>query len=136
MQSSDQIHLSKPASRRNAGVTLLVMTVSVILLSISLSVVLPRIEVQVRRQKEDELRFILKEFRQACERFSRVNERQPQDINELIVDSHGQRFLRRPYADPITGKFDWVGKNQGDKFIVHSASREPSLKGAPYSDFR
>lgn len=136
MQNSDQLRILTSLPLRRAGVTLLVMTLSVILLSISLSVALPRVEVQVRRQKEDELRFILKEFRQACERFSRVHERQPEEINELVADSHGRRFLRRPYPDPITGKFDWVGINENDKFVVRSASNEPSLKGAPYSDFR
>lgn len=121
---------------RRAGVVLLAVTISVILMAITIAVALPVASKEVQREKEDSLRFILKEFRQAVENFERFNQRAPENIEELIVDQQGRRFLRKRYPDPFTGKFDWRYEKASATLIIFSASGELSLAGAPYSDFR
>ncbi len=119
------------------GVSLLVLTVAIVLLATGLSVVIPRADLEVKRSREDELRFRLGEFRRAVGKFMRCHERQPSSLDELLRDSSGNRFLRRPYADPMTGRFDWVyGKDEKGGFFVRSASEDLSISKAPYSTFR
>lgn len=123
--------------REKAGVSLLILTVSVILLAISLSVAIPRADLEVRRGKEDQLRFVLGEFRRAIDKFERCHNRLPSGPEELLRDSLGNRFLRRAYTDPFTGRFDWVfARDDQNRLLVHSASEELSISGARYSDFR
>lgn len=120
-----------------AGVSLLMLTVALLLLSIGLSVVIPRADLAVRRGKEDQLRFILGEFRRAVAKFERCHQRQPQSLAELLRDSSGNRFLRQSYPDPFTGQTDWVfASDEQGRVVVHSASEELSISGAHYRDFR
>ncbi|PKL47652.1 MAG: hypothetical protein CVV42_12205 [Candidatus Riflebacteria bacterium HGW-Riflebacteria-2] len=124
-------------SRATAGVSLLILTVSVLLLAISLSVAIPRADLAVRRGKEDQLRFVLGEFKRAVSKFERCHQRPPSGPEELLRDSLGNRFLRQPYPDPFTGSFDWVfALDDQGRLLVHSASQELSISGARYSDFR
>ncbi|HNX75428.1 MAG TPA: hypothetical protein PLM07_10925 [Candidatus Rifleibacterium sp.] len=125
-----------PISER-AGVSLLVLTVSIVLLAIGLSVVMPRADLEVRRSREDDLRFKLGEFRRAVNKFERCHNRPPVDLQELLSDAEGRRFLRRPYSDPMTGTFDWQCSIASDgALVVHSASDQPGINGVPYRDFR
>lgn len=124
-----------PISDRR-GVSLLVMSVAVIVLAISLTIVIPRADLEVRRGHEDDLRFKLGEFKRAVSKFARCNGRQPASIEELLQDSQGNRFLRRAYIDPMTGAFDWKsGLGADGVFYVRSASEKLSISGARYSDF-
>ncbi|GAB4276518.1 MAG: hypothetical protein Kow0029_18560 [Candidatus Rifleibacteriota bacterium] len=118
------------------GVALLAVTISVILLAISLSVALPRVDHELRREKEIQLRFILGEFRRAIQKYQNHNNTLPTNIDELICDKAGNRFLRRIYDDPITGKTDWACETASGSFVIHSSSEEISLSGVPYSQFR
>lgn len=125
-----------PISDRR-GVSLLILTVSMILLAISLSVVIPRADIEVRRKKEDRLRFALAEFRRANEKFVRCHGRQPLNMDELLRDKDGNRFLRQPYADPMTDKFDWHGfTDENGVFTVRSSSDDASIGGIKYSQFK
>ena len=125
-----------PISDRR-GISLLVVTVAVILLAVGLSVVIPRADLEVRRRHEDDLRFMLGEFRREVVRFERCHNRQPQGLDELLRDAEGRRFLRRAYIDPMTGSFDWqTGIDASGTFTVKSASTQPGINGVPYSSFR
>ncbi len=130
--------ISEPRLLRDrAGVSLLVLTVSVLLLAVSLTVAIPRADLEVRRGKEDQLRFVLGEFNRAISKFERCHNRLPAGPEELLRDSSGNRFLRRPYNDPFTGRFDWVFvRDDQGRLLVHSASEELSISGARYRDFR
>lgn len=119
------------------GVSLLILTVTVLLVAFSLSVVIPRADLEVRRGKEDQLRFVLGEFKRAVQKFERCHNRLPAGPEELLRDSFGNRFLRQPYSDPFTGRFDWVfAKDEKGQLLIHSASDELSISGAKYADFR
>ncbi|EKD83752.1 MAG: hypothetical protein ACD_39C00471G0002 [uncultured bacterium] len=108
-----------------------------VLLAISLAVAIPRVDLEVRRGKEDHLRFILGEFKRAVNKFERCHSRMPAGPEELLRDNLGNRFLRQSYPDPFTGRFDWVfAKDDQGRVLIHSASEELSISGARYSDFR
>ena len=128
--------LTAPAAARR-GVSLLIVSVSVVLLAIGLSVVIPRVDLEVRRGKEDQLRFVLGEFKRAIDKFERCHNRPPTGSEELLRDSLGNRFLRQAYPDPFTGKFDWVfARDDQGRLLVHSASEELSISGVKYASFR
>ena len=127
----------EPLTAARRGVSLLIVSVSVVLLAIGLSVVIPRVDLEVRRGKEDQLRFILGEFKRAIDKFERCHNRPPTGSEELLRDSLGNRFLRQAYPDPFTGKFDWVfARDDQGRLLVHSASEELSISGVKYASFR
>ncbi|MBU1107388.1 MAG: hypothetical protein KKB51_12015 [Candidatus Riflebacteria bacterium] len=128
--------ITAPANARR-GVSLLIISISVVLLAISLAVVIPRVDLEVRRGKEDQLRFILGEFKRAVNKFERCHDRPPTGTEELLRDSVGNRFLRQAYSDPFTGQFDWVlAQDAQGRPLFHSASEELSISGVKYADFR
>jgi type II secretory pathway pseudopilin PulG len=66
------------------------------------------------REKEAELRWVGNQFRQAIglyyERSPGSVKRFPDKLEDLLEDRRfltTQRYLRRVYADPVTGKADW-----------------------------
>lgn len=119
------------------GVSLLMVTVAIILMAVGLTVVVPRADLEVKRGREEDLRFKLGEFRRAVNKFVRCHNRQPASLDELVRDSNGNRFLRRPYLDPMTGAFDWQsGMDTDGRFFVRSSSEQASIGGVPFSSFR
>ena len=68
-----------------------------------------------QRAKEAELLWIGHQFRQAIalyyQRTPGALKRYPETLEDLVLDPRHpgiQRYLRRVYADPITGKADWA----------------------------
>ena len=103
---------------------------------------------QVRREKERELLFVGDQFRRAIgqyyERSPGGDRHFPQSLDDLLLDKRypaTQRYLRRVYPDPITGKAAWgFVKGPEDRIVgVYSLSEEAPLKraGFPanYEDF-
>ncbi|PKL42128.1 MAG: hypothetical protein CVV41_15230 [Candidatus Riflebacteria bacterium HGW-Riflebacteria-1] len=127
----------QPVAAARRGVSLLIISVSVVLLAISLAVAVPRVDLEVRRGKEDQLRFVLGEFKRAVNKFERCHNRMPAALEELLRDNLGNSFLRQRYPDPFTGRFDWVfARDEQGRVVIHSASEELSISGAKYNDFR
>jgi type II secretory pathway pseudopilin PulG len=67
-----------------------------------------------QREKEAELRWIGEQFRQAIglyyQRSPGTVKRYPERLEDLLEDRRflsQQRYLRRIYSDPLTGKPDW-----------------------------
>lgn len=118
------------------GVALLSLTVILLIMGLSLSLVLPRAKNDVKRAKEDELRFVQGEFRRASEKFRARNGRKPVSLEELCCDEKGRRFLRKIYRDPMTGKAEWSVLNREGEFEVRSTSGEMSMGGVPYEQFQ
>ena len=103
---------------------------------------------EMRREKERELLFVGEQFRRAIglyyERTPGGAKQFPKSIEDLILDRRypsAQRYLRRLYADPITGKAQWglVTGPEGRIVGVYSLSEEQTLKRAnflrAYQDF-
>ncbi|UXY15212.1 hypothetical protein N8I74_18165 [Chitiniphilus purpureus] len=92
---------------------------------------------QVRREREEELRFIGGQFRAALRSYHRgavVGGRgeYPGELADLLADPRSQvvrRHLRALYRDPITGKAEWgVRREQGRIVCVHSLSEAAPVK--------
>jgi type II secretory pathway pseudopilin PulG len=96
---------------------------------------------QVRRDKERELLFVGDQFRRAIsqyyERSPGGDKRFPQSLDDLLLDKRypaTQRYLRRVYPDPITGKAVWgfVKGPEGRIVGVYSLSEDAPFKRASF----
>jgi type II secretory pathway pseudopilin PulG len=89
--------------------------IAVVILGVALSAVGTVWRAQVQREREQELLYIGRDFRAAIAAYSSANSgagRQfPQDVNDLLEDKRWpepRHYLRRLYADPMTGAQDWT----------------------------
>lgn len=146
------------------GMTLLELILACSILMILASAALPVARYSVRRQKETELRRVLREMRDAVDRYKDVADRNliqvelgtegfPPDLQTLVdgVDLAGApgrriRFLRKIPVDPMTGTAEWgLRCVQDDKdarswcgsniFDVYSRSQGTALDGTRYGDW-
>jgi type II secretory pathway pseudopilin PulG len=103
-------------SNRSAesGYMLLALMLAVTLLLIAMSIEVPRIAQQIKRQKEEELVHRGKDYATAVKRFVHKNGgRYPLSVEQL-EDTNHIRFLRKKYKDPITGESDWKMVHVGE----------------------
>jgi len=91
-------------------------------------------QTEAKREKERELLFVGNQYRRAIQRYYLTGpQRQyPRSLEDLLKDPRQPatvRYLRKLYADPITGN-DWVLVKAPDGGIlgVHSASEEKPFK--------
>lgn len=102
-----------------------------------------------QREKEAELIWIGEQFRQAIglyyHRSPGTLKRYPKRLEDLIEDRRYltlQRYLRKIYADPITGRAEWgtIGASDGGIMGVHSISEQTPVRrignAARYADWR
>ena len=143
------------------GVTLIELIVAITILMILTGAAVPIVRVQIKREKERELRRHLWEMRDAIDRYKDLADRNafqvkvgtegyPPDLETLVkgVDSQGKkiRFLRRVPVDPMTGKDEWGLRSMQDDpqstssggqnvFDVYTKSTGTALDGTKYSDW-
>src|ERR1700746_3694130 len=98
--------IQAPKSRREGGYILLSVMLLVTLMMLVLTIELPRIAQQIKREKEEELIHRGNEYRSAIRKFFRKFGRYPLSIDQL-ENTNNIRFLRKRYKDPFTGKDDW-----------------------------
>ena len=88
------------------------------------------------REREAELLHVGNEYRKAIERYYLTGpQRQyPKSLADLLKDT-SQRYLRKLYPDPITGKEEWglVKSADGGFAGVHSLSEAAPLKSAGFA---
>ena len=96
-----------------------------------------------QREKETELLFVGNQFRQAIALYERrtpgAARRFPEKLQDLLLDKrypNVQRYLRKIYADPMTGKPEWglVTAPDGGIMGVYSLSEDAPLKTANFSN--
>lgn len=96
-----------------------------------------------QREKERELLYIGKQFRQAIASYYEsspgASGKYPPSLDELLKDSRfpdTRRHLRRIYRDPLTGSTEWgvVKAPEGGIMGVHSLSPEQPLKSANFRE--
>ena len=130
---------ARPA-RRSAGFTYLTVMFVIAILLGGLSIVGEVWETSARREKETELLFIGNQYRRAIGLFYEATpgqpKRYPRSLDELVKDPRQpttQRYLRKLYPDPVTGK-EWVAIKGGDGGVqgVHSVSEDAPLKIAGF----
>jgi general secretion pathway protein G len=149
------------AHRREAGLTLVELIVTVAILGILASAAVPIARFKVQRDKERELRRDLWEMRDAIDHYKDAADKgafqikldsqgYPPDLDELVkgVDVQGKkvRFLRKIPTDPMTGKTEWGMRSMQDDptsdsyggqsvFDVYSKSMGTALDGTKYSEW-
>lgn len=151
--------------RRNGegerGLTLVELIVTAAILSILASAAIPIARFQVKRQKEEILRYDLWQMRKAIDAYKDAADRgafqtkvdsynYPPDLQTLVdgVDVKGKKvkFLRRIPVDPMTGQANWGMRSMQDDpdsdswggqnvFDVYSTSDGTALDGTKYSDW-
>jgi general secretion pathway protein G len=151
--------------RRNAGLTLIELIVAFTILSLLTAMAVPLAKHKVRREKERELRWALREIRTAIDKYKDAkdaNKLGPVELGtdgwpktlEVLVEGEkasGQiegkvRFLRRIPKDPFTNSTDWGKRSSFDDpksttwggqnvFDVYTKTTEKAADGTPYSEW-
>jgi type II secretory pathway pseudopilin PulG len=96
---------------RESGFTYIGLLIAVVLMGLALSAVGTVWRTSAQRERERELLYIGHEFRAAIAAYYAAGGRQyPQQVSDLLEDKRGPKpnhYLRRLYADPMTGQAEW-----------------------------
>jgi general secretion pathway protein G len=150
--------------RDSRGVTLIELVVTMVIMSILATAVLPLSRITYKRSKEMELRQDLRVIRDAIDEYKRlVDEKKipkqalssgyPESLEVLVkgVELQGQvpvkqKFLRRIPKDPMTEDGEWGLRSYSDEpdsdiwggqdvYDVYSKSDDTALDGSLYRDW-
>ena len=154
------------ARRNQRGMTLIELIVAVAILGLLSTLAVPLAAYKVKRDKERDLRYALREIRNAIDRYKDASDQQkiqvkvgtdgyPEDLDvlvkgvKLVGNATGAniKFLRRIPIDPMTGTADWGKRSSQDDptsnswggqnvFDVYSKSMERARDGTPYSEWQ
>ncbi|MEA3142050.1 MAG: hypothetical protein QOK23_4219 [Gammaproteobacteria bacterium] len=125
-------HLTKP--RASAGFTYIGLLLAVVLLGLALSAVGTVWHTMAQREREKELLFIGHEIQAAIAAYYQAGRQFPQELSDLVEDKRWpepRHFLRRLYADPMTGQADWTEirtDSVGITGVASSSSAAPIKK--------
>jgi len=145
--------------RNERGLTLVELIVTTFILSILATAAIPIARFQVKRQKEEMLRYDLWDMRAAIDAYHQAamkgafqtkidSYNYPPDLDTLVngvdVQGHKVKFLRRIPVDPMTGDTDWGLRSMQDDptsdswggqnvFDVYSKSQGTALDGTKYN---
>jgi type II secretory pathway pseudopilin PulG len=133
----------KSAARRAraSGFTYAGILIAVALVGVSLAVTGEVWQTTVQRERERELLFVGDEFRRAITQYYEstpgTGKQFPKSLDDLVRDNRyptTRRYLRKVYADPMTGQREWgLVKGPGDGIMgVHSLSKKMPLKRANF----
>ena len=151
--------------RNQRGLTLVELIVAFTIMSLLSAMAVPLARYKVRRERERELRYALREIRTAIDKYKDMADAQkfgpikmgtegyPEDLNILAegVKLTGTvdkkiRLLRRMPRDPMTGSTEWGKRALQDDpkstawggqnvFDVYTKSFEKAPDGTPYSEW-
>ncbi|HVP00005.1 MAG TPA: type II secretion system protein [Bryobacteraceae bacterium] len=151
--------------KRQRGFTMVELIVSFTIMALLTTMALPLASYKVKRDKERELRYALREIRKAIDDYKDAStlgkievklgtEGYPESLEILVEgvklaqspDGKKIKFLRRIPKDPMTGHTDWGKRSMQDDptsqswggqnvFDVYSKSTERARDGTPYADW-
>ncbi len=107
---------ARAGSGQEEGFLLLGVLFMILLLMIALAVAAPKIADSIRRDKEEETIHRGKQYARAVQMYYNKFGRYPNTIDQL-VKTNDQRFLRKRYLDPMTGKDDWRIIHNGEQKV-------------------
>ena len=131
-------------TRRARGFTYLTVLFVVAILMAGLALVGEMWESAAKREKEAELLFVGNQYRKAIERYVISGKAQyPRTLEDMLQDPRQpsvQRYLRKLYPDPITGKSEWgfvkgPDGGIGGVYDVKSGAPGKSKDGAEFSQW-
>ncbi len=155
---------NRQSHRRTRGFTLLELFTTATVLLILAGALVPMVKHTQRREKEQELRRVLREMRQAIDTYKayadagRITPPPPENFGypeslDLLVEGVNLqpkgttvRFLRRIPVDPFTGKAEWGMRSIADEpdstswggsnvFDVYSLSQGTGFNQVPYREW-
>ena len=94
------------AKQNEAGYNLVILVVAITVMNILVAAAIPLWRTAIRREKEEELISRGFQYAEAIRVFQHRFGRRPTRLEELVEVK--PRCIRRLWADPITGKQDWV----------------------------
>jgi type II secretory pathway pseudopilin PulG len=108
---------SRPRSeRQEEGFLLLGVLFMVLLITLALAIAAPKMAESIRRDKEIETVHRGMQYARAIQIYYNKFGSYPNTIDQL-VKSNDQRFLRKRYLDPMTGKDDWRIIHYGEQKV-------------------
>lgn len=141
------------------------LIVSFTIMALLTTMAVPLAAYKVKRDKERELRYALREIRKAIDAYKDASDQKKIDVKlgtegypeslEIMVkgvklsqsaDGKMIKFLRRIPMDPMTGTYDWGLRSMQDDpksqswggqnvFDVYTKSTELARDGTPYSEW-
>jgi general secretion pathway protein G len=150
---------------KQGGLTLVELIVAFTIMLLLTTMAVPLARGRVRRERERELRYALREIRTAIDKYKDMKdagylgamkqgtEGYPENLEILVegektagADGKKVRFLRRLPKDPFTGTKDWgIRSTQDDPrsnswggqnvFDVYTKTTEKAPDGTPYSEW-
>jgi type II secretory pathway pseudopilin PulG len=95
-----------PPRRGEAGYNLVILVVAITVMNVMVAAAIPLWRTAIRRDKEEELIFRGWQYAEAIRVFQHRYGRLPVRLEELVEVK--PRCIRQLWADPMTGKRDWV----------------------------
>jgi type II secretory pathway pseudopilin PulG len=134
--SSDRRALNSRVLGMYGGFTYIGLLILIALLSIALAGIGTIWSLERKREKERDLFFVGEQFRWAIGQYYERSpglKQFPKTIDDLLLDQRFpvvQRYLRRPYPDPVTGQSQWGLVTLAEEGIVgvYSSSQDSPLK--------
>ena len=150
---------------RQRGLTLIELIVAFTIMSLLAAMAVPLARYRVRREKERELRYALREVRTGIDKYKDMCDQgafgqklgtdcYPETLEMLVEgvqlanDANGKkvRFLRRIPRDPYTNSTEWGLRSTQDEpesmgwggqnvFDIYTKTLEKAPDGTPYSDW-
>jgi general secretion pathway protein G len=147
------------------GLTLVELIVAFTIMALLATMAVPMVRVRVRRERERDLRWALREMRIAIDKYKDAADAKLIPANKLDSDGYPEsleqlaegvklnnspdkkiRFLRRVPKDPMTQSTDWGLRSTRDEttstswggqnvFDVYTKSTEKAPDGTAYSDW-
>jgi type II secretory pathway pseudopilin PulG len=117
-----------PPRAGQQGYMLLAVMLLITLMLVALSIELPRIVQQIKREKEEELVHRGKEYAIAVKKFYHKNGTYPVSLEQL-ESTNNLRFLRQRYKDPMTPDGEWKLVHVGEAQINLPAQGMPGATG-------
>lgn len=121
---------ARERGREADGTVLIIVMMIATLLLVALTVALPSVYQEGRREREAELIFRGTQYARAIALFHRQFNRYPVSIRELM-GTNGMRFLRQEYRDPMDAKGKWRFIHANAAGVLIDSKNQPLSPNLP-----